>query len=204
MFKLLFLIATLIGTSFGETCPTGGDIYEHFIDDNDINEVLDIHNKYRLDIANGRVPNQPQGSNLLRMSWHEGISIEARKVSQTCLTQHIYTESEEFGWVGQNIYISWSYYYSPTRNWTEAVTSWFNEHENFVYPNGTSPNYITDDYTQLVWANSSSLGCDYISFYDVLRPSVPYAKMYTCNYGPGGNLEGEAPYEEGVGCTDLC
>ncbi|XP_017783674.1 PREDICTED: cysteine-rich venom protein LIO1-like [Nicrophorus vespilloides] len=64
---------------------------------------------------------------------------------------------------------------------------------------------MTGHYTQVVWADSKSVGCDFIYFYDVDQPQYPYAKLYTCNYGPGGNVGGQVPYETGTsGCEDLC
>ena len=62
---LLFIATT--ESSNSERCPDGGEIYEHFVTDEDRQAVVDVHNSFRLKIARGEVDGQPQGSNLKRM-----------------------------------------------------------------------------------------------------------------------------------------
>lgn len=47
---------------------------------------------------------------------------------------------------------------------------------------------------QLVWGETSHVGCGYTFYYD---PARGYTKLYVCNYGPGGNVIGSNPYEKG-------
>lgn len=49
-------------------------------------------------------------------------------------------------------------------------------------------------YLQLVWGETSQVGCGYTFYYD---PARGYTKLYVCNYGPGGNVIGSNPYEKG-------
>ena len=53
----------------------------------------------------------------------------------------------------------------------------------------------TGHFTQLVWAETTHVGCGYIKFKDSANPSFPYATWVTCNYGPAGNFDGEPLYK---------
>ncbi len=58
---------------------------------------------------------------------------------------------------------------------------------------------VTGHYTQLVWAESSLLGCGQIT-YDQDR----FVNQFVvCNYGPAGNVIGSPIYTEGSACS-LC
>ncbi|XP_060525294.1 scoloptoxin SSD976-like [Cylas formicarius] len=55
-------------------------------------------------------------------------------------------------------------------------------------------------FTHMLWAETNLIGCGFAFYYD---PSKSYRKNYVCNYGPGGNVLGQAPYERGYpSCTD--
>ncbi|XP_065169852.1 venom allergen 5.01-like [Atheta coriaria] len=145
-------------------------------------------------ILNGTVPNQPRGKNIHMVSFDDNLAWEGRKVSENCVMNHVIASDDRWSWVGQNLYISWSSAPSDGQDWAAACRSWYNEHENFIYPNQSNGG-VTGHYTQLIWGKSELVGCDFISFYNTTQPSYPYAKLYTCNYGPGGNYNNEAPYE---------
>lgn len=49
-------------------------------------------------------------------------------------------------------------------------------------------------YSQLIWGESHLVGCGYAYYHDSSRG---YTKVYVCNYGPGGNIAGYAPYQTG-------
>ncbi|KAF7271219.1 hypothetical protein GWI33_015881 [Rhynchophorus ferrugineus] len=46
----------------------------------------------------------------------------------------------------------------------------------------------------MLWAETNLIGCGFAFYYD---PSKGYTKNYVCNYGPGGNVLGQTPYEKG-------
>ncbi|XP_065159087.1 venom allergen 5-like [Atheta coriaria] len=145
-------------------------------------------------ILDGKVPNQPRGKNIkLIEGFDSNLSNEGRKVSQMCKMNHITASDNRWNWVGQNLYISWSSANNAGQNWTAAVDSWYKENKDFIYPDKSTG--VTGHYTQVIWHDSNTLGCDFIQFYDKSKPQYPYAKLYTCNYGPGGNYVGEAPYQ---------
>jgi len=78
----------------------------------------------------------------------------------------------------------------PT-NGPAAVESWASEKQYYDYAsNGCSapPNQSCGHYTQVVWANSTKLGCGYNHC-----ASITYGYTIVCNYAPGGNSGGK-PY----------
>ena len=48
------------------------------------------------------------------------------------------------------------------------------------------------DYTQLVWANSSLVGCG-VSVFQQPGRSLSYTLVAACNWGPAGNMNGLGP-----------
>jgi len=71
---------------------------------------------------------------------------------------------------------------------TQAVNDWVAEKAYYTY----STNSCSSDcehYTQVVWANSVNLGCAL-----VVCSNQQYSSSVLCDYGPGGNYDGEKPY----------
>ncbi|RZF48376.1 hypothetical protein LSTR_LSTR007543 [Laodelphax striatellus] len=104
--------------------------------------------------------------------------------------------------IGENLQMKW--YGGPhterTHNFTEAITSWYEEHVFYKYKTlekGDSRDRKTQTghYTQVVWANTNKVGCGFASFYQTEKQRDEL--LYVCNYAPTGNYEGEYPYIEG-------
>ncbi|XP_017774053.1 PREDICTED: venom allergen 5-like [Nicrophorus vespilloides] len=207
MLLQLIILSASAAFAVAENCPSGGQIYARGISQQGKNDVTAAHNNFRKMIANGQVPNQPRGVNLKRMYYDDNLGNGGRIVSNTCKMSHIIMKDNRWGWVGQNLYVEWNSAKenNPVQNWSKVVTSWFNEHKDFRYPNTAVSGKQVGHYTQVVWADSNYVGCDFIYYYDVNQPKYPYAKLYTCNYGPGGNYNNQAPYRTGSsGCENLC
>jgi pathogenesis-related protein 1 len=88
-------------------------------------------------------------------------------------------------YVGENIYGS-----GGSASAMQAVELWAAEVEHYNYPQNTcDTGQICGHYTQVVWRNSAELGC---ARFDC--PGLTYGDAIVCNYGPGGNYNGELPY----------
>lgn len=64
---------------------------------------------------------------------------------------------------------------------------------------------VTLSYSQVVWADSSEVGCAAHRCDSVqinAKSSWPNALVVVCNYGPGGNYYGQKPYTEGDAGTN--
>ncbi|XP_049821143.1 scoloptoxin SSD552 [Aethina tumida] len=185
--------------AFG-TCPNG--TLGQGVTSEEQNLIVSLHNSFRLEIANGTVPNQPKGNNLKRMKWDSCLASEAQRIANTCEYMHQKASCSTWGAIGQNLYTSSSTSDSnKVSNWTSATTSWFDEYKLFTYSSTYNPN--ASHYTQMVWATTDSVGCGWTYYTD--SSVYKYKKLYVCNYGPAGNYVGQYPYQTGdSGCENLC
>lgn len=98
--------------------------------------------------------------------------------------------------MGQNIATSWTYprpnALGATPEFAKQITNWFNEVRGYHFRSTSS---ATGHYSQLIWGDSHLVGCGYAYYHDQSRG---YTKVYVCNYGPGGNIAGYAPYQTGA------
>ncbi|KAM3173476.1 hypothetical protein ACTXT7_012428 [Hymenolepis weldensis] len=141
----------------------------------DKQELLDLQNQYRREVAEGRVPNQPGSSKIKDLKWNTELEASAQRHADRCQFQHDSSadrKTAEWWWVGQNI----AYSSSIAQN----VKMWFEEYKDYNY----SYNYcsgVCGHYTQLVWANTTDVGCG------VSKCSFSgfNAIFVVCNYGPG-------------------
>jgi hypothetical protein len=89
-------------------------------------------------------------------------------------------------YVGENVYGTSGAVRPDTAQ--QAVTSWASESTSYNYANNTC-NGVCGHYTQIVWRASRKLGC---AIGDC--PGLTYRTSLVCNYGPGGNVNGQRPY----------
>ncbi len=85
---------------------------------------------------------------------------------------------------GENIY--WS---SGMKNSTDAaVDSWADERKSFDFDTQECKGewYVCGHYTQLIWENSTQVGC--------AKVTVGNEEIWLCNYNPPGNYTGQKPY----------
>ncbi|MBV8759414.1 MAG: hypothetical protein JO257_19150 [Deltaproteobacteria bacterium] len=87
-----------------------------------------------------------------------------------------------YAYIGENIYAS-----GGTATAMGAVQLWASEKSSFTYPNTCSG--TCGHYTQLVWRDSIHVGCALHNCSNLAYPST-----IVCDYGPGGNIGGQAPY----------
>ena len=140
-----------------------------------IEAVLSQHNTYRADL---RLP---------ALTWSPALALDAlawaQKLAKTGDGQH---DRSIVGKEGENIWWGSTGAYS----YTDMVGFWGNEKKDFVY--GTFPDCrtsrraIVGHYTQIVWKNTTSVGCAVVS-----NGSTDFL---VCRYGPAGNIIGEKPY----------
>ena len=85
---------------------------------------------------------------------------------------------------GENIY--WS---QGMQNSTSAgVDSWADERKSFDFDTQLCKGewYVCGHYTQLIWENSTQVGC--------AKVVVDDQEIWLCNYNPPGNYTGQKPY----------
>lgn len=70
----------------------------------------------------------------------------------------------------------------------QAVDLWASEKASYNYANNSCSG-VCGHYTQLVWRDSIELGCAMGTC-----ANLQYKNVIVCDYGPGGNVNGQKPY----------
>ncbi|KAF2880547.1 hypothetical protein ILUMI_25627 [Ignelater luminosus] len=203
MNKTMFLLHSLLIVIFKIVARIEANvILEKGVTAKDRKIILDAHNELRLKLANGQVPNQPRATNMNRLCWDKSLAEEAQKIAQLMRYEHVPVEDDRWMHVGQNLAKQTSTVHNPCKDWKSVVNRWFNEVKYYTY--GKQHIRGTGHYTQVAWAKTTHVGCGYIFFIDN-RELLKFRKLYVCNYGPGGNIDGVPPYKTGqCGCIGLC
>jgi len=95
---------------------------------------------------------------------------------------------------GENLYVSYTTASSVNAATlaNQAVTNWYNEVSDYDYRNpGFSPE--TGHFTQVVWKNSTQLGCGAARGVKTLQGTQYNAFYVVCQYAPAGNVIGQFP-----------
>jgi len=71
----------------------------------------------------------------------------------------------------------------------QAVQLWASEGASYDYATNSCSGGTCGHYTQIVWRATRKLGC---ALGDC--PGLTYRTSLVCNYGPGGNVNGQRPY----------
>ncbi|CAG9559934.1 unnamed protein product [Danaus chrysippus] len=162
--------------------------------------IVDAHNRLRQSVALGQVLSQPPAANMMEMVWDDELAATAQRWSDQCTPAHDRASQRDVGRfpVGQNLAATWttrppSDQSDSEPDFMKQIDAWFDEVKIYGFKpiNG---GHGTGHYSQLVWGETSHVGCGYTFYYD---PSRGYTKLYVCNYGPGGNVIGSNPYEKG-------
>jgi len=148
-------------------------------------EMLSAHNAWR------------QGVGVKPLTWSTPLADSAQRyanqLSQSgCKMQHSKTE------FGENLY--WASpltrTYSSGKVSTQAQTvsakhvtsQWANESGDYDHSSNTCrPGAVCGHYTQIVWRNTTELGCG-------KALCVDKAQLWVCHYAPAGNFIGQKPY----------
>ncbi|NEP08971.1 MAG: secretion protein [Symploca sp. SIO2C1] len=142
--------------------------------------ALSKHNSYR---STHNSPNMTESTSLNNsaQSWAEHLA-------STGAFEHSDTKA------GENIYASYTTASSidATNLANQAVTSWYNEVSDYDYAN---PGFSgkTGHFTQVVWKNSTELGCGAAQGVATLGGRKYTAFYVVCQYGPAGNVIGQFP-----------
>jgi pathogenesis-related protein 1 len=103
------------------------------------------------------------------------------------LIDHNPDRSDDYpGSVGENIYGT----SGSTVSGPGVVIYWAAEEADYDYDSNTcTENEVCGHYTQIVWENTTKVGCAVASC-----PGLTYSTVVVCNYSPAGNYSGQRPY----------
>ncbi|TDG48396.1 hypothetical protein AWZ03_005141 [Drosophila navojoa] len=155
--------------------------------------ILQEHNRLRQLVATGRYPGQPGAENMREIVWDDELAARAQQWADNCQFRHDPHRTINRFTMGQNLAVIWST--APLDpddgDFPSRIQNWFNEVQKYSFGDAWSPK--TGHYSQLVWGETSLVGCGFSEYKDTIK----YNKLYVCNYGPGGNVVGYNPYEVG-------
>ena len=165
--------------------------------------MLSDHNRYRA-AAKACPPLKP-------LVWDENLAKVAQDYADTCNYRHndaatrqvnITAGGKGFWWVGENLYITattiqriGTYVGHITRLWHDEINLYD------IRSNQCALGQACGHYTQVVWDQTTSLGCggkvclNGITKNDPWQSRYPTTFIVVCNYGPGGNINGRKPFQ---------
>lgn len=171
-FKILFL-AILLVSNFAEA------------EGIDNVKIVAAHNKWRAKVGAGKLSHSPE---LARSSqaWANHL-----KQTNHCRMQH----SKPQGKYGENLFWASALLWSDGRRELvtvkpeKAVDSWGSEKPDYNYQkNSCTPGKMCGHYTQMVWKDTSRVGCAMAVCEDTKD------QIWVCRYQPAGNWVGQKPY----------
>ncbi|XP_064553070.1 cysteine-rich venom protein [Drosophila montana] len=189
--QLLPLALMLI--SWGTAFACHGKLIASGISTEERSIILQEHNRLRQLVATGRYPGQPGAENMREIVWDDELAARAQQWADNCQFRHDPHRTINRFTMGQNLAVIWST--APLEaedgDFPSRIQNWFNEVQKYSFGDAWSPK--TGHYSQLVWGETSLVGCGFAEYKD----NIKFNKLYVCNYGPGGNVVGYNPYEVG-------
>lgn len=162
---------------------------------------VDLHNKFRSQVAIGKWPNGqrnpplPQASNMRRMKWDNSLENSATARARLCSLNLAQVHLNE------NLHVA-TLQPSFVMAADEAVTDWFDE----IKADGINRRVMYHihlhnkptacrGFLKAAWGNSYKLGCG-------IAKCVPQSKTYVvCHYSPQGLIIGQYIYAVGRPCS---
>ncbi len=136
----------------------------------EINMILDRHNHWRAEV--GVAP----------LQWSDELADVAYQWAKYLKKDGCGFYHSDYGF-GENLWKGTTGYYTVG----DAIDSWASEKVDYNYKrNKCRSGAVCGHYTQLVWANSTEVGCAQIE--------CDGFTIWVCEYNPPGNWVGEKPY----------
>jgi len=188
----------------GAACgPPGRGVISNGISDADKDIIVDIHNQLRSRVAlgleqQGRPGPQKSAANMMQLTWDDELASIAQRWADQCSFGHDSERTVSRFAVGQNVHESALFNDKPF-DYNAAIQSWYNEVRkvdkdlaNFYrFDSGTG------HYTQIVWGETSKIGCGATTY----RKDSFFRKALVCNYGKAGNFIRTPMYKVGNPCS---
>merc|ERR1712136_130923 len=173
--------------------------------------ILNKHNELRSLVANGEEERgvdggQPKATNMRELTWNDELAEVAQRWVNQCIAGHDKNRrTDDFEYVGQNW--AWAAVVGGNHDDSGAVASgmvqkWYDEVKDITaqavdsFSLDKTVTGATGDighYTQVVWAETTDVGCGYMTS----NVNERIESVLVCNYGPSGNWLKESLYEQG-------
>ncbi|AET40702.1 CAP domain-containing protein Ecym_6326 [Eremothecium cymbalariae DBVPG len=143
------------------------------LDQNFASQVLNLHNDYR---------RQHEASML---TWNDTLYKKAQEYANNAVVCNGTLIHSKYPY-GENLALGY--------NSSAAIAAWYDENKIYNY-NQPGFSRSTGHFTQMVWKNTTSIGCAYIICGEY------YGQYTICEYDPPGNVEGQ--YADNVLSSNL-
>ncbi|NOQ36410.1 MAG: hypothetical protein GQ569_11035 [Methylococcaceae bacterium] len=138
---------------------------------NEWQAILNYHNKVRADV------------NVNPLSWSNQVAEHAQAWAKNLAANGCKMQHSNDSNYGENLFMGTLGHY----NVVDAAKSWESEKRDYSGAALNSSNWSkTGHYTQMVWHNTTQLGCAKVACNNNL--------IVVCNYDPAGNYMGQKPY----------
>ncbi|QRN98198.1 serine protease [Archangium violaceum] len=147
-------------------------------------DMVSAHNEARASAKPAPKPALPP------LTWSEDAAKVARAWASPCRFEH----NPNRGKHGENLAAA-----APPGSKTNkgAVKDWAAEVADYTYAsNKCAPGKMCGHYTQVVWRNTTQVGCATVTCTknSPFGAQFPKWQLWVCNYAPPGNVVGQKPY----------
>ncbi|KAM9504823.1 peptidase inhibitor 16-like [Salvelinus alpinus] len=154
----------------------------------DAETLMELHNSYRGQVV-------PSATYMRKVKWDEKLKILAEGYAVKCTWEQ--NPDLELLNTGENLFVS-----NEPLDLNMTMEEWFLEHLDYDYNNNScQDDKMCGHYTQMVWADSHSVGCAAHRCDTMEGLSSEKVTFLVCNYYPKGKFKDEKPYEEGEWCS---
>eukprot|EP00063_Salmo_salar_P015167 XP_013990002.1 PREDICTED: peptidase inhibitor 16 [Salmo salar] len=154
----------------------------------DAETLMELHNSYRGQVV-------PSATYMRKVKWDEKLKILAEGYAVKCVLEQ--NPDLELLNTGENLFVS-----NEPLDLNMTMENWFLEHLDYDYNNNScQDDRMCGHYTQMVWADSHSVGCAAHRCDTIEGLSFEKVTFLVCNYYPKGKFKDGKPYEEGEWCS---
>ncbi|NWI04515.1 PI16 inhibitor, partial [Tichodroma muraria] len=148
--------------------------------------ILDEHNKYRSQVS-------PPARAMMKMTWDKDLEVVAQSYAEKC----IWGQNGDPG--RKNLFAT-----ASTLDMELAIEEWNRERKFYNLTTSTCvPGQMCDNYTQVVWAETTCIGCGSSSCKKIDGIETENIQLLVCSYYPASNIKEKKPYREGPSC-EMC
>jgi len=141
----------------------------------------------------------PPAAAMPALVWDDLLAAVAQTYAQNCVFAHNANRTTDYaalggsGYVGENIAMGTTGFFSLV----DLAQLWADEKSSWTYGAITGSNVAgVGHYTQMIWAGTLAVGCG--------AAACTGDTLLVCDYAPGGNYIGQAPYVSGAGINQAC